>query len=158
MTESAQRGSDLLLGPRWPRYLAVLVGGFLGTMARYGLGLLAEGGGPGLSSGEWVTAAINTLGALALGVLTGVWAQGHGPGARRPWLRAGLGPGLLGAFTTFSALALTLVHPLRPVEVLTQIAVGVAAAGLGLLLGRVWGRALGRSAEARSAHAPGAQA
>lgn len=124
---------------RWQRYAAVLVGAFLGTLGRYGLGLLVDGGSgttAGLSAGEWITAGVNTAGALALGVLSGWWAVGRGPGSRRAWVRAGLGPGFLGAFTTFSALALTLVHPFRPLEVLAQVVVGVGVAWIGLMWGR----------------------
>lgn len=124
---------------RWRRYAAVAVGGFLGALSRYGLGLLVlPTAAPswGLSPAEWVTASINTVGALMLGLLTGLWAAGRGPGSRTAWVRAGLGPGFLGAFTTFSALALTSVHPLRPLEVLAQVLLGLIAAGLGLFLGR----------------------
>lgn len=123
----------------WHRYAAVAVGAFLGTLSRYGLSLMTDGGpGPssGLGAGEWVTAGVNTAGALILGMLTGLWAVGRGPGSRSSWVRAGLGPGFLGAFTTFSALSLTLVHPFRPVDVLAQPVVGLVAAGLGLLWGR----------------------
>jgi len=75
--------------------LAVLVGGALGTGLRLGLDLLIF---------PFSTLVINIVGAFALGVLTArAWPTA------RPWVRAGLGPGLLGSFTTFSAFAVALV-------------------------------------------------
>ena len=50
------------------------------------------------------TLVINVVGSLALGILVGrVWP------VAAPWLKAGLGPGLLGSFTTFSAFAVQVV-------------------------------------------------
>src|SRR5512134_797844 len=84
--------------PRWRAWVAVAVGGLIGTELRYGAGLLfpeAAGGVP------WTTLVINVVGSFVLAALTTVWIA-------RPktafWLRAGLGPGLLGSFTTFSAV------------------------------------------------------
>ncbi|WP_376971690.1 fluoride efflux transporter FluC [Arthrobacter sp.] len=80
---------------------AVAAGGFVGTLLRYGLGVAwpDNGGFP------WTTLGINVAGSLALGVLTGFWALS---GAAPAWVRAALGPGLLGAFTTYSAVAVHL--------------------------------------------------
>lgn len=50
------------------------------------------------------TLLVNVIGAAALGVLVG-WASPRVPG----WARAGLGTGLLGAFTTYSAFAVSVV-------------------------------------------------
>ncbi len=105
-------------------------GGFLGALTRYLLtaGLPAAGA-------EVATAAINVAGALALGLLTGLWSRGRGPGSRSAWLRAGLGPGVLGGFTTFSAIAVAFADPFRPWVALAQALLGVCAALLGLWLG-----------------------
>lgn len=80
---------------------AVAAGGFVGTLLRYGFGLAWPDGG----GFPWTTLGINVGGSLALGVLTGFWALS---GAAPAWVRAALGPGLLGAFTTYSAVAVYL--------------------------------------------------
>ena len=53
----------------------------------------------------WTTLVINVVGSFVLAALTTVWIA-------RPktafWLRAGLGPGLLGSFTTFSAVVFSI--------------------------------------------------
>ena len=112
--------------------LAVIIGGMLGTGLRITIDTLLPH-----SDHEFPlsTLIVNVAGALALGVLVArVW-----PGAPA-WLRAGLGAGLLGSFTTFSALAVALVTlgP-TPVAVLylgLSLLLGLAAAFLGLRLGR----------------------
>lgn len=82
----------------WRAWTAVAVGGLVGTELRYGAGVLfPETAG----SIPWTTLGINVAGSFVLAALTTVWIA-------RPktafWLRAGLGPGLLGSFTTFSAV------------------------------------------------------
>ena len=85
----------------WRDLLAVLVGGAVGTALRLGIDTVIPHGDADFPVS---TLAINTLGAFVLGVLVGrVWSTAPG------WLRAGLGAGLLGSFTTFSALAVSLV-------------------------------------------------
>jgi len=80
---------------------AVLVGGALGTGLRLALDLLIVHGDADFPVS---TLIINVVGAIALGFLTArLWPTA------RPWVRAGLGPGLLGSFTTFSAFAVSLV-------------------------------------------------
>ncbi|MDD1477086.1 fluoride efflux transporter FluC [Arthrobacter sp. H16F315] len=88
--------------PGWHAWTAVAVGGLIGTELRYGAGLVfPESAG----TIPWTTLAINVLGSFVLAALTTVWIA-------RPktafWLRAGLGPGLLGSFTTFSAVVFAL--------------------------------------------------
>lgn len=83
------------------------------------------------------TLIINTVGALALGLLVGrVWPTAPS------WLRAGLGAGLLGTFTTFSALAVSLVSltvasewMLALLYLVSTMVLGLAAAALGVRLG-----------------------
>ena len=60
-----------------------------------------------------------------------------------PWLKAGLGPGLMGAFTTFSALIVSLLTLTRAgmpgtamLYLLVSVVGGLVAAALGLRLGR----------------------
>jgi len=119
----------------WRPLLAVVVGGMLGTGLRLGVDLAV----PHTDETFPVsTLLINAIGAFALGVLVSrVW-----PGAR-PWVRAGLGPGLLGSFTTFSAFAVSLVSladsdqwMLAAGYLLATLACGFGAAWAGLRLGR----------------------
>jgi fluoride exporter len=75
-------------------YLAVALGGAVGAVLRWVLGDLAPDG----SGFPWTTFLINVSGSLALASL-----PLFGAVRRRPALAAGLGPGLLGGFTTLSA-------------------------------------------------------
>ena len=79
-----------------PKRLAlVAVGGLVGALMRYAISLTLE------SEWPWATLLVNILGALAIGVIAGALARG-GPGFLWPLLITGL----LGGFTTVSALAL----------------------------------------------------
>lgn len=75
-------------------YLAVALGGALGAMLRWSLGEAF----PGDSGFPWTTFVINVTGACLLAAL-----PVFGAVRRSPVLAAGLGPGLLGGFTTLSA-------------------------------------------------------
>jgi fluoride exporter len=99
MTASPHAPPDRL---GWKVWVAVSIGGFGGAEARYLLGLLfPEPAG----SFPWTTLMINVAGSFMLGWLTAWWSGGQ----QRRWLQTGLGPGFLGSFTTFSAVALTAV-------------------------------------------------
>ncbi len=103
-------------------WLAVAVGGALGT----GLRLLADVVVPA----PWALILVNSLGAAALVVLVlGVWPRN--PRAPR-WLREGLGTGVLGAFTTLSAVSLAFVAPVEA-HAAAGPAVFAAAVGAGVL-------------------------
>ena len=129
--------------------LAVLAGGLLGTPARYGLGQALPG-----RSGSWPvgTLVVNLVGAFLLGLLLeGLARRGDDTGRRR-LLRLGLGTGFLGAFTTYSALAVEtdlLVRDGRPglaaayalISVLAGLA--LAAAGVAAAAARHGGRGAG---------------
>lgn len=109
------------------RAVLVALGGMLGTAARMGLGMLIPDAALGVL-------AANIIGALALGVIT----------ARLPAsdLRVFAGTGVLGGFTTYSAFAVDSVQlwasaPLLSVGyVVVSLVGGIAAAALGLHLGR----------------------
>jgi CrcB protein len=117
---------------------AVLVGGALGTGLRLSLDLLVPHGDTGFPVS---TLIINVVGAFALGLLTArVWPTA------RPWVRAGLGPGLLGSFTTFSAFVVSLVSLAASDQwmpgalyLVATIVLGFGAAWAGLRMGgRGW--------------------
>ena len=116
----------------WSSLLAVVVGGAVGTGLRLGIDLLIPHDPFPLS-----TLIINAVGAFTLGLLTArLWPTA------RPWVRAGLGPGLLGSFTTFSAFAVSLVSlgssdfwMLGALYLVATIALGLGAAWAGLRVG-----------------------
>jgi CrcB protein len=84
-------------------YLAVAIGGLVGT----GLRLACDLAFPH-ADGEFPveTLVVNLAGAFALGWLVGgLWTRPSTP----MWLRAGLGSGVLGSFTTLSAVMASLL-------------------------------------------------
>lgn len=113
----------------------VVVGGILGTALRIGLDALVPHTD---TTFPWSTLLINVVGSFALGLLVArVWPTAPS------WLRAGLGTGLLGSFTTFSAFAVSLVTLARAglggiavAYLVVSVVAGLAAAFLGLRLGR----------------------
>ncbi|ABK04038.1 camphor resistance protein CrcB [Arthrobacter sp. FB24] len=123
--------------PGWRAWAAVAVGALAGTELRYGLGVLfpdAAGAIP------WTTLAINVCGSFVLAALTTLWIA-------RPrtafWLRAGIGPGLLGSFTTFSAVVFSIDQQARAGQHVTwliylalSLVLGLAAAAAGWKAGK----------------------
>lgn len=82
-------------------WVAVAVGGILGTGLRLGIDVLLP---HTPAQVPWSTIIVNTIGSFSLGILVAaVW------GRVPDWLRAGLGAGLLGSFTTFSAVAVSAI-------------------------------------------------
>ncbi|WP_203580992.1 fluoride efflux transporter FluC [Microbacterium hibisci] len=115
-----------------PRVLGVVVaGGAAGVLAR-GV-ILAPTTDP--AAVPWVTLGINVVGSLLLGVVVG-WLDG-----RRPLLRALLGTGVLGGFTTYSAFAVaTALWVTTP-----WLAAGLGAASVVLgVIGAIAGLFVGR--------------
>lgn len=115
--------------------LWVALGGAVGAVARYGVGL-----GPARWLGlafPWGTLIVNVLGGFAMGYL----AARIGP--EQETLRLGLGVGVLGGFTTFSAFSLETVKlmehqpGLAAMYVLASVVLCIGACGAGLALGRV---------------------
>ena len=84
------------------------------------------------------TLLINVVGSLVLAVLVArLWPIAPG------WLRAGLGPGLVGGFTTFSAVMISMVTLAASSQILlalgylaATLVLGFGAAALGFQLGR----------------------
>jgi fluoride exporter len=114
--------------------LAVALGGGLGTLLRAAVDatLLQP-----VTQFATATLLVNVVGSAFLGVLVG-WASPRVPG----WARAGLGAGLLGSFTTYSAFALSVVLltesgrlPHALMTVLLTLALGIGAAVVGFVLG-----------------------
>lgn len=121
-------------------WLAVAAGALAGTELRYGLGI-AFPELPG--SFPWTTLCINVAGSFVLAALTTAWMA-------RPrtafWLRAGLGPGLLGSFTTFSAVVFSVdqlaradQHLFWTAYLVLSLLLGLGAAGLGWRVGKLAG-------------------
>jgi CrcB protein len=113
--------------------LVLMVGGagLLGVLARYGISSAVHG-----AALPWATVAINVLGSFLLGLLV----VQHGLSTE---LRAALGVGFLGGFTTFSTFTVQLVLDVdagktgAAVAYLTaSLVLGIAAAALGYVLGR----------------------
>jgi fluoride exporter len=75
---------------------AIAIGGALGSLARYGVGLAFPAAPAGF---PWGTFAVNVIGSLLIGILmvvvTDVWSA-------HPLVRPFAGVGILGGFTTFS--------------------------------------------------------
>ena len=117
--------------------LAIVAGGFLGTVGRYGVQLVWPASP---DSPDWATIVINTSGALLLGiVLTFILEHGQ----PRRYLRPFCAVGLLGGWTTMSTFAVetcTLAgggHVLSAIaEVGVMFAAGLPAAGIGIATGR----------------------
>jgi CrcB protein len=114
--------------------IAVFAGGAIGTALRLTVDLLLPHGGVAFPIGTFL---INLVGSFALGALVArVWPVAP------EWLRVGLGPGLLGSFTTFSALAVSAVEltsngagAAAVVYVAASLVGGISAAALGIRLG-----------------------
>lgn len=85
------------------RLLIVAAGGALGAAARYGVGLWAFRLFP-TAAWPWGTLAVNLIGGLLMGLLTG-WLTFRG-GVHGESLRLFAAVGVLGGFTTFSAFSL----------------------------------------------------
>jgi len=99
---------------------AISVGGAVGSLARYGLGVAFP---PGRTGFPWATFGINAVGSLLIGILmvlvVEVW-EAH------PLIRPFLGVGILGGFTTFSTYV---------VDVQRLVNAGAAGTALAYLAG-----------------------
>ena len=105
--------------------LAVFVGGLIGTTLRV---LIDVGVVHDLDEFAVSTLLVNTIGCLVLGLLVAaLWPRVPG------WVRVGLGPGILGSFTTFSALAISVVALARAGEIIVAVLSSVLSIGFGML-------------------------
>jgi len=119
-------------------WIAVVLGGAVGTAARHALNLATTR----LISTPvpWATAAVNMIGSLVIGVLAGAIAAERL--SMSPWVRTFLFVGILGGFTTFSSFmldSLTLMHTGAPMKaglnLAGQLALGVALTFGGYYIG-----------------------
>ncbi len=126
--DAAAATAPVHLQPRW--LLVVFVGGTFGGLCRFllsHLGLRDQGSFP------WATFGTNVAGAFALGLLLEVLVRrGADEGSRRT-LRLGVGTGVLGAFTTYSALAGETVLLVREGAAAVAAAYAVLSATAGVL-------------------------
>ena len=120
-----------------PVALAVAVFGACGALGRYGLDVFIARQHP---SFPWSTFVANLSGSFAIGLLFALTSERV---ELAPWIRLGLTAGLLGGFTTFSALSLQTFRFLETGRVGMAAAnaagslfAGLAAAALGVALGR----------------------
>ncbi len=122
------------------RFLLVAIGGGLGAMARYGLGLAAGRLAPG-AAWPWATVTANVAGGLLMGLLTGWLALKAGAGQENVRLFAAVG--LLGGFTTFSAFSLEAALMIERREIVSafvyaagSVVLAIAALFVGLMIAR----------------------
>jgi fluoride exporter len=128
-----------------PSLVAVVaLGGLVGAPLRYAVAQALPGPGSGWPTATFTT---NLLGALVLGVLLEALVRSGADTGGRRLLRLGLGTGVVGAFTTYSTLALEVDGLARGGRVGTAVAYalasvvgGVLAAGAGVALGARRGR------------------
>jgi len=120
-------------------WLAVLVGGAVGSALRYAVGGVWLT--PVSLNFPWGTLAVNVSGSLALGFLGRYFAPPHGSHVVFLLLTVGL----CGGFTTFSTFTLdafTLVERGEPGRASAYVLASVAVSYLALILGYVAARAL----------------
>lgn len=118
--------------------IAIAIGGAIGALARHGITTVV--GKRGIFDFPWGTLVVNISGAFLAGVLFVLLTERFQPSE---WLRSGLTIGFLGAYTTFSTLALESVHLARGGELfwsvlnaMGSIIIGVVAVVAGLLAAR----------------------
>jgi len=105
----------------------IAVGGALGSLARYAVALAF--GSWDAAQLPWATLTVNLVGCLAIGAVAAIALAGHGPW----WVRPFIVTGILGGFTTFSALALEAGLLLDAGRTLVAIAYVAATMVFGLL-------------------------
>jgi CrcB protein len=114
--------------------LAVFLGGTLGTLLRLQVDAIIVHRDDQFPLS---TLLINVVGSLVLSILVSrLWPVSAG------WVRAGLGPGLVGGFTTFSAVMVSMVTLAASSQILlalgylvATLVLGFGAAALGFRIG-----------------------
>jgi len=120
-------------------WIAIAVGGALGSMARHGVNVLVQGRWP-LLRFPLATFVVNVAGCLVIGVLAGLIMSGRI--TPRLYWREFVFVGILGGFTTFSTFGLdtfmlTRTHSAgqAAVNVGLQVIGGLASVWIGYALG-----------------------
>jgi CrcB protein len=120
------------------RWIAVALGGAIGSVARHGINRLAHQMWP-----VWrfpiATMVVNLVGCFIIGLLAGLVATGRLP--MRPIWREFVFVGLLGGFTTFSTFGLDTLTLIRSgdatpavMNVAIHVVCGLAGVHVGLVL------------------------
>ncbi len=120
--------------------VAIGLGGALGSIGRYAVAVALPHDAGGF---PWATLVVNVTGALAMGMLVGFLIDR--PGVHR-LARPFVGVGILGGWTTFSALAVDVVQltdaghvPVAAAYLAITFVVGVLAVAVGSVVGeRIW--------------------
>ena len=120
-------------------WLAVAVGGAIGSMFRYGIGQLTTtllGTTPVLA-----TFAVNVSGSFLLGIFYTLCNERLVTSIE---LRVLIGVGLIGGYTTFSTFSFETIHLIESGEsikaitnILATLLFGIGAAYLGILMGKI---------------------
>jgi CrcB protein len=114
-------------------WVAVVMGGALGTAARHAVNLAMA---RAISTPvPWATATVNMIGSLVIGVLAGALADERL--SMSQFARTFVFVGILGGFTTFSSFmldSLTVIHAGAPIKAALNL-VGQLALGLALTIG-----------------------
>jgi fluoride exporter len=120
-------------------WLAIAVGGALGSVARHGVNVLIHGRWP-MAKFPFATLAVNVAGCLVIGLLAGL-IMSERLTLRFYW-REFLFVGILGGFTTFSTFGLDTITLVRTHSiaaalwnVMAHVVVGLLAVQAGLFLG-----------------------
>jgi len=106
------------------RIIAIAIGGVIGSLGRFAIALLLGEWNP--ATLPWATLTVNVIGSLAIGAIAASASITAGPALLRPFLITGV----LGGFTTFSALALetgVLIDAGRVLVALVYVVVTMAA-------------------------------
>jgi fluoride exporter len=120
-------------------WIAVALGGAIGSAARHGVNRLVHQHWP-LARFPWATLTVNVAGCLIIGLLAGLVAAGRLP-MRASW-REFIFVGILGGFTTFSTFGLDTLVLMQTGEtaeavsnVAMHVAFGLGSVYVGLLIG-----------------------
>jgi fluoride exporter len=114
-----------------PPALLVFVGGGLGSLCRWGLGLTLQ---PLQLRFPWATLAANGLACLVLGAVLGLQWGGHLPEQRRLLLATGFCGGF-STFSTFTAESWQLLQSGQPFAAFANVVGNLAVCSACLLLG-----------------------
>jgi CrcB protein len=114
--------------------VAIMIGGFCGSILRYTVGLLIPTG-----SIPYETLVVNILGCFLIGwLMSSNWMTKKASSS----YRLGIGTGLIGSFTTFSTFSLEVLMVLQNSLIFTllyvflSISFGLSFALLGIMLAR----------------------